>query len=166
MESSARHANLKGTVAKNSFFLGMAKGYCNKIQALKREYNSEVTNALMVIEKKLIDAKAMVYPRLSSTKSSGNYCQQSSALGEQWEDNSISILLSIDPRASLKHKLVIQARAYERFRDFLSFFPRPSSLSFGSFEKTKRTYFAAFSPQPTMGVVAIFASLNSFSVTS
>ena len=25
-------ANLKGTIAKNSFFLGLAKGYCNKIQ--------------------------------------------------------------------------------------------------------------------------------------
>ncbi len=77
-----RYANLKGMVAKNSFFLGIAKGYCNKIQALKREYNNEVTHALMVIEKKLIDAKEMVYPRLTSSKSSAKYCQQSSALGE------------------------------------------------------------------------------------
>ncbi len=78
-----KYANLKGMIAKNSFFLGLARGYCNKIQALKREYNNEVTNALMVIEKQLIDAKAMVYRRLSSTKSSGNYCRESSALGEQ-----------------------------------------------------------------------------------
>jgi hypothetical protein len=77
------HANLRGTVAKNSFFLGIAKGYCNKIQALKREYESDVANALMVIEKKLVDAKAMVYKRLSSTRSSGNHCSMSSALGEQ-----------------------------------------------------------------------------------
>lgn len=76
-------ANLKGMIAKNSFFLGLAKGYCNKIQALKREYNSEVAHALMVIEKKLIDARAMVYPRLSSSRSSGSYCHESSALGEQ-----------------------------------------------------------------------------------
>lgn len=78
-----REANLKGMIAKNSFFLGIAKGYCNKIHSLKREYNSEVTNALMVLEKKLVDAKAMVYPRLSSTRSSGNFCRESSALGEQ-----------------------------------------------------------------------------------
>ena len=77
------YSNLKGTIAKNSFFLGLAKGYCNKIQALKREYHSDVTNALMVIEKQLIDAKAMVYQRLSLTKSSANYCQESSVLGEQ-----------------------------------------------------------------------------------
>lgn len=77
-----KYANLKGTIAKNSFFLGLAKGYCNKIQALKKEYTNEVANSLMVIEKKLMDAKAMVYQRLSSTKSNGSYCRESSALGE------------------------------------------------------------------------------------
>lgn len=77
-----QHTNLKGMIAKNSFFLGIAKGYCNKIQALKRDYNSDTTNALMVIEKKLIDAKAMVYQRLTSSKRTGNYCPESSALGE------------------------------------------------------------------------------------
>ncbi len=82
-KQAQQHANLKGMIAKNSFFLGLARGYCNKIQALKREYNSDVANALMIIEKKLIDAKAMVYPRLSSSNSSGGYCQKSSALGEQ-----------------------------------------------------------------------------------
>lgn len=76
-------AALKGMIAKNSFFLGIAKGYCNKIQALKREYDQDVARALLVIEKKLIDAKEMVYPRLSSSKSSQNYCRESSLLGEQ-----------------------------------------------------------------------------------
>lgn len=76
-------ANLKGAIAKNSFFCGLAKGYCDKIQALKREYNSDVSQALMIIEKKLIDAKAMVYQRLSTTKSSASHCRMSSALGEQ-----------------------------------------------------------------------------------
>jgi predicted SprT family Zn-dependent metalloprotease len=76
-------ANLRGTSAKNSFFLGLAKGYCNKIHALKREHTNDVTRALMVIEKKLTNARAMVYPRLSSTRSSVNYCPEASALGEQ-----------------------------------------------------------------------------------
>lgn len=75
-------AELKGMVAKNSFFLGIAKGYCNKIQALKREYTHDVSHALMVIEKKLVEAKSMVYPRLRSCKSSGSHCPESSALGE------------------------------------------------------------------------------------
>lgn len=82
-EQAQNLANLKGIVAKNSFFLGLARGYCNKIQALKREYTNEVSNALMVLEKKLVDFTAMVYPRLSYGKSSGGYCRESSVLGEQ-----------------------------------------------------------------------------------
>lgn len=78
------YAKLKGTVAKNSFFFGIAKGYCNKIESLKKEYQHDVKNALMVIEKQLVDAKAMIYQRgLSSTKSSGSYCSESSAVGER-----------------------------------------------------------------------------------
>lgn len=76
-------SNLKGAVAKNSFFLGIAKGYCNKVQALKREYTRDTTQALMVIEKKLAQAKSMIYKRLSSTKSTSSHCQESSLLGEQ-----------------------------------------------------------------------------------
>ena len=82
-QAQEQHADLKGMVAKNSFFQGIAKGYCTKINFLKREYNSDTAQALQVIEKKLSDAKAHAYPRLSSTKSNGNYCPESSALGEQ-----------------------------------------------------------------------------------
>ncbi len=77
------HVSLKGMVAKNSFILGIAKGYCDKIHSLKREYQSEVANALMVIEKKLVDAKTMIYPRLQSSRSHGSFCQHSLDLGEQ-----------------------------------------------------------------------------------
>jgi hypothetical protein len=76
-------ASLKGVIAKNSFFLGLAKGYCDKVQAFKRDYGSAETKALMVIEKKLTEAKAMAYPRLTSTRRSGGYCSTSSALGQQ-----------------------------------------------------------------------------------
>lgn len=78
-----RRTALKGVIAKNSFFLGLAKGYCNKVHALKREYNQEMIEGLMILEKQLVDAKAMVYPRLSKRHSSGSYCPRSSTLGEQ-----------------------------------------------------------------------------------
>lgn len=78
-----KQANLKGTIAKNSFFLGLAKGYCNKIQAFKHEYHSDVTKALMVIEKQLADARAMAYQRLTTSTSSRSHCFASSAVGEQ-----------------------------------------------------------------------------------
>lgn len=101
-----QRANLKGMIAKNSFFLGLAKGYCNKIQALKKDYNNEIVHALMVIEKKLVDAKAMVYQRLSSTKSSANYCQMSSALGEQ-AGRQLNINPAISNTSSMKSKTLI-----------------------------------------------------------
>lgn len=81
-EQAQKNTNLKGTVAKNSFFLGLAKGYCDKVEALKREYNNEATHAVMVIEKKLVQIEAMVYKNLRSTKSTAQYCGASSALGE------------------------------------------------------------------------------------
>lgn len=76
------HSDLKGLIAKNSFFHGIAKGYCTKIDALKRSYDHTTSHALMVIEKKLTHAKALVYPKLSQSKSSRNHCPGSSALGE------------------------------------------------------------------------------------
>jgi hypothetical protein len=77
------HADLKGLIAKNSFFLGVAKGYCDKIQFLKKSYQEEVSQALMIIEKKLTEAKVMVYPHLSQKKTSGKFCHNASKLGEQ-----------------------------------------------------------------------------------
>ncbi len=82
-EEARIQGGLKGLIAKNSFFRGIAKGYCNKIHALKKEYREETVSALMVIEKKLTDAEAMIYTRLSQTRSNANYCAKSSALGEQ-----------------------------------------------------------------------------------
>lgn len=77
-----QHVALKGMVAKNSFFYGLANGYCNKINALKREYSSEVKNALMLLENKLVDAISLVYPRLSRSRSHARYCAKSWAIGE------------------------------------------------------------------------------------
>lgn len=78
-----QHKELKGMVAKNSFFSGIAKGYCLKIDSLKKEHNSNTNNALLVIEKKLVEACTMVYPRLRSIRSHRSYCHESSALGER-----------------------------------------------------------------------------------
>lgn len=73
------HPHLKGQVAKNSFYTGLAKGYCHKVQALNQDYS---VHALMVIEKKLADAKALVYKRLSSSRSTRSHCSLSAHLGE------------------------------------------------------------------------------------
>lgn len=82
-QAKQQHYNLKGLVAKNSFFLGIARGYCNKIEALKTSYGTDVNNALIIIEKKLVDAQALIYSNLTKTRSSRKYCPNSSALGER-----------------------------------------------------------------------------------
>lgn len=95
---------LKGIIAKNSFFLGLAKGYCDKVQALRRDDHPTTTSALMIIEKKLIDAQTMVYPRLSSIKRHINYCPRSSFLGEQM-GKQLNIHPAINKTSSLSKKL-------------------------------------------------------------
>lgn len=77
------HAHMTGTVARNSFFLGVAKGYCEKVGALQKQCSQEMGRALMVLENQLVEMKELVYPKLSSCRSSASYCHSSSAIGEQ-----------------------------------------------------------------------------------
>jgi len=99
-QTRRQHPHLKGLIAKNSFFHGVAKGYCDKIEFLKKEHNSDTTQALMVLEKKLIDARAIVYPRLSSSTSKGSYCPSSASMGEQ-----VGRLLNINPALNQSAKV-------------------------------------------------------------
>lgn len=94
-----KNTQLKGLIAKNSFFHGLAKGYCTKIDALKRGYD---IHALMVIEKKLTEAKSLVYPKLTQSKSSRSHCPGSSALGEAAGKN-----LTINPALKNKKGLLL-----------------------------------------------------------
>jgi Protein of unknown function (DUF2786)/SprT-like family len=99
-----QHTNLKGTIAKNSFFLGIAQGYCDKINFLKKEHNSDTANALIIIEKKLENASSMVYSRLTANRSSGSYCSDSSKLGEQaGRDLNINQAINSSPKNSEKY---------------------------------------------------------------
>lgn len=82
-QTKKQQPGLKGAIAKNSFFLGVAQGYCNKINFLKKQYDSNTSTALILIEKKLQDAKEMVYQRLIKSTSNARYCSRSSWLGEQ-----------------------------------------------------------------------------------
>lgn len=82
-QAKKHQPDLKGTIAKNSFFIGVAQGYCNKINFLKRQYDRNTSNALILIEKKLQNAEAIVYQRLTKGKSHARYCSKSSWLGEQ-----------------------------------------------------------------------------------
>lgn len=84
-QAKQQNNSLKGAASKNCFFMGIAKGYCNKIEALKRTCNAEVHQALVCIEKSLEDARRFVYKRLRQTRTSGNlYSPEAAAMGEQY----------------------------------------------------------------------------------
>lgn len=82
-ETRKNHIGLKGKVAKNSFFIGIAQGYCSKINIQKKSFSHSVSQALMILSNKLTEAKKMVYPRLHTTKSHAKYCPTSSQLGQK-----------------------------------------------------------------------------------
>jgi hypothetical protein len=58
-------------------------------------YDGATHSALMVIEKKLITAKEMVYPRLRTTKSRRMHSADAASLGQQMGKN-----LNINPAIS------------------------------------------------------------------
>ena len=77
--------HLKGLVAKNSFFRGLALGYLEKVQSAERQCGQETSCALILLEKKLQDAKELIYGnRLHSGRSRRvHHCEESSHLGVQ-----------------------------------------------------------------------------------
>lgn len=74
---------LHGLIAKNSFFSGVATGYCNKVEALKKDLPKEMSSSLIVVERSLEKMLNLVYPKLSNTKSCQKKCTASSNIGEQ-----------------------------------------------------------------------------------
>ncbi len=100
-----RLSSLKGLARKNSFFLGIAKGYTAKIQKLQEDYNKEVSTSLLVIEKKLQNAQKALYPRLSRTTSQSRHCHAAATLGEKM-GKSLTINCGVTKETSFLKSLI------------------------------------------------------------
>lgn len=73
--------NLKGTIAKNSYIKGWAKGLTSKLNGQRNKFQKS-TNSLISLERSLQRKVELVYPRLSSTTSkSRSFCSESAKLG-------------------------------------------------------------------------------------
>jgi hypothetical protein len=72
---------LSGLVAKNSFMMGVAQGYLNKIERLKFGYTNEQNRDLIVLENQLDQALEMIYPHLTKQRRTFKVCSESNALG-------------------------------------------------------------------------------------
>lgn len=68
-EEARKEHGLTGLQAKNSFFLGVAEGFNEKMKKSKMNYSDADKKALIVVEKKLDFDTQMIYKRLSFTRS-------------------------------------------------------------------------------------------------
>ncbi len=104
-DAAKKEHGLKGAIAKNSFFLGIAKGYFDKIRLSQKVAQNAQSQALVIIEKKLTEAKNMAYRRLTSARTSGGYCPESSELGKK-AGHALNINPALNSRATNSKKLI------------------------------------------------------------
>lgn len=74
---------LQGLRAKNSFFLGVARGYDEKMKEAKTTFSREDQQALVLVEKNLHQHTSLIYRRLSQTSSGNLLDEDARALGVQ-----------------------------------------------------------------------------------
>lgn len=70
-EMAKTEENLQGLRAKNSFFLGIAKGFEEKMKISKSQMTTSDQKALVIVEKDLNAKVRQIYRRLSSSSSEG-----------------------------------------------------------------------------------------------
>jgi Protein of unknown function (DUF2786)/SprT-like family len=80
-EEARRTYNLKGIQAKNSFFLGVAEGFDQKMKLQKMKYSEADQKALIVVERKLDFDTQMIYKRLSQSHSTHQTNHEAKGLG-------------------------------------------------------------------------------------
>ncbi len=97
-EEARKELNLKGIQAKNSFFLGVAQGFDDKMTASKMQYSDADKKALVLVEKKLeIDTQA-IYKRLGQSRSGHQTDYEASLAGHQ-KGLSLTIRNAVEGRA-------------------------------------------------------------------
>lgn len=68
-EDARKEYGLSGIRAKNSFFLGMARGFDEKMKGVKKEFSKEDQSALVKVEENLEASVRMIYRRLGTVSS-------------------------------------------------------------------------------------------------
>ena len=86
---------LKGLQAKNSFFLGVAEGYDQKMRTMKYAYSNEDKRALVVVEQTLERETQVIYRRLSQSRSGHRTDSEANLLG-QARGRSLSIRNAVE----------------------------------------------------------------------
>ncbi len=96
-ECTKKDHELRGLRAKNSFFLGIARGFEEKMQGAKAEFSSADQKSLIVVEKKLTLATDMIYRRLSHSRSDHHLDPRANLLGVE-KGKSLTIRQGLEGR--------------------------------------------------------------------
>jgi len=80
-EKARKEHGLTGLRAKNSFFLGLAKGYAEKMKQSKESLSTADQKSLVLVEKDLTARTKMIYRSLSSSRAGNNIDARADSLG-------------------------------------------------------------------------------------
>jgi hypothetical protein len=94
-QKARQEHGFSGLVAKNSFFLGVAKGFEEKMKRSKMGFSESDQKALIVVEKQLEENTRLIYRRLSTTSSSGSVDSGARAAGIE-EGKTLSIRKGVE----------------------------------------------------------------------
>jgi hypothetical protein len=82
-EEARNESHLSGLQAKNSFFLGVAEGFDQKMKASKNQFSVEDKKALILVEKNLELDTQVIYRRLGSSRSHHQTDQKANQAGHK-----------------------------------------------------------------------------------
>jgi hypothetical protein len=80
-EMAKKEHGLSGLRGKNSFFIGVAKGFNEKMKNSKKSYSDTDKQALMVVEQKLTLDTRLIYSRLTNVRSGHQPDHNASSVG-------------------------------------------------------------------------------------
>lgn len=97
-ELARKEHDLSGLRAKNSFFLGMARGFDDKMKGVKEEFSPEDRTALVKVEKNLDENVRMIYRRLGTVSSGRQTDHEAREVGKE-KGRNLSIRHGVEGKA-------------------------------------------------------------------
>lgn len=97
LEAKKEH-NLSGLREKNSFFIGVAQGFDQKMKRSKEALRPEDKKALVLVEKKLTFDTQIIYKRLSQSRSGNRLDERANSFGQEKGQN-LTIRQGIEGKA-------------------------------------------------------------------
>lgn len=103
-EEARKEYGLSGIRAKNSFFIGMAKGFDEKMKGVKKEFSKDDQTALIKVEESLEESVRMIYRRLG-TVSSGRQTDMDAREAGKEKGRNLSIRHGVEGKSQNQQRI-------------------------------------------------------------